>query len=102
VVFRYCDADGRVTSDANPNGSVRNVAGVCNPAGNVVGLMPHPERASEEVLGSRDGRLLFESVITTVIARREAPKQSRLYEIATGLRPSQQGRSPRPFGARDD
>src|SRR5436309_704303 len=48
------------------------------------------------------GRLLFESVITTVIARREAPKQSRLYEIATGLRPSQQGRSPRPFGARDD
>ena len=102
VVFRYCDADGRVTSDANPNGSVRNVAGVCNPAGNVVGLMPHPERASEEVLGSRDGRLLFESVITTVIARREEPKQSRLYEIATGLRPSQQGRSPRPFGARDD
>src|SRR5207244_12660929 len=72
VVFRYCDADGRVTSDANPNGSVRNVAGVCNPAGNVVGLMPHPERASEEVLGSRDGRLLFESAVMWLETRKRS------------------------------
>lgn len=63
IVFRYCEADGRVTAEANPNGSLRNIAGVSNAVGNVVGLMPHPERASEAVLGSTDGRLLFESVI---------------------------------------
>lgn len=80
VVFRYCDPDGRVVSDANPNGSIRNIAGVCNPAGNVVGLMPHPERASEEVLGSRDGRLLFESVMMWL--------ETRTREIATPLRGS--------------
>src|SRR5437879_13719067 len=79
VVFRYCDADGRVTSDANPNGSVRNVAGVCNPAGNVVGLMPHPERAPEEVLGSRDGGRISDTVITTLGSRRDAPLQTRLH-----------------------
>lgn len=63
IVFRYSDADGRITSEANPNGSFDGIAGVCNAAGNVVGLMPHPERASEEILGSTDGRLLFESVL---------------------------------------
>jgi phosphoribosylformylglycinamidine synthase len=63
VIFRYCDAGGGETAAANPNGSMGNVAGICNAAGNVVGLMPHPERASEAVLGSADGRLLFESLL---------------------------------------
>lgn len=73
VVFRYSDADGRLASSANPNGSVRHIAGVCNPAGNVIGLMPHPERASESVLGSADGRLLFESVLSFLSTRRMSP-----------------------------
>jgi phosphoribosylformylglycinamidine synthase len=63
ILFRYCDAGGGETEGANPNGSMGNVAGICNPAGNVVGLMPHPERASEPVLGGADGRLLFESLL---------------------------------------
>ncbi len=63
VVFRYCDASGKVTDASNPNGSLNNIAGICNEARNVVGLMPHPERACETVLGSADGRVLFESVI---------------------------------------
>lgn len=63
IVFRYCDSDGKVVESANPNGSVENIAGICNREGNVVGMMPHPERCSEEELGSVDGRLLFQSVI---------------------------------------
>lgn len=63
VVFRYCTADGRVTPEANPNGSVGNIAGVSNEAGNVLGMMPHPERACEALLGSADGRLIFESIL---------------------------------------
>lgn len=62
VVFRYCDADGNVTPAANPNGSVNNIAGVCNPEGNVLGMMPHPERAVEVLLGSGDGLKIFESI----------------------------------------
>jgi phosphoribosylformylglycinamidine synthase len=63
VVFRYCDAGGGETEAANPNGSLANIAGICNARGNVVGLMPHPERASEALLGSADGRMLFESLL---------------------------------------
>jgi phosphoribosylformylglycinamidine synthase len=63
VVFRYCDPRGDVADAANPNGSRNNIAGICNEARNVVGLMPHPERACESALGSADGRVLFESVI---------------------------------------
>ncbi|MFN7134938.1 MAG: phosphoribosylformylglycinamidine synthase subunit PurQ, partial [Myxococcales bacterium] len=63
VVLRYCSADGRVDPASNPNGAVANIAGVCNEAGNVVGLMPHPERASEQVLGSVDGRRMFEALL---------------------------------------
>jgi phosphoribosylformylglycinamidine synthase len=63
VVFRYCDPDGQVNEAGNPNGAVNNIAGICNEARNVVGLMPHPERACEAILGSADGRVLFESVI---------------------------------------
>lgn len=62
VVFRYCTPEGRVTPEANPNGSVNNIAGVCNEAGNVLGMMPHPERAMEPLLGSADGRRMFESL----------------------------------------
>lgn len=66
VVFRYCDAHGHIADSANPNGSVNAVAGICNAGRNVVGLMPHPERACEPALGSADGRVLFESVIASL------------------------------------
>ena len=66
VIFRYCDAQGHVTDAANPNGAVNNIAGICNEARNVVGLMPHPERACEPTLGSADGLVLFESVLASV------------------------------------
>ncbi|GAB4094496.1 phosphoribosylformylglycinamidine synthase subunit PurQ [Flaviaesturariibacter terrae] len=59
VLFRYCDADGNVTSDANPNGSARNIAGICNEERNVFGMMPHPERACSGALGNTDGRRIF-------------------------------------------
>jgi phosphoribosylformylglycinamidine synthase I len=70
VVFRYVDADGREGAEANPNGSLGNVAGVCNVPGNVVGLMPHPERCSEELLGNTDGARLFRSFATALLAHR--------------------------------
>ncbi len=63
VVLRYATPDGREASEANPNGAIRNIAGVMNEAGNVLGLMPHPERASEDLLGSHDGRKLFEALL---------------------------------------
>jgi phosphoribosylformylglycinamidine synthase len=66
VVFRYCDEQGQITDAGNPNGSVNNIAGICNEARTVVGLMPHPERACEPVLGSADGLLLFESVVSAL------------------------------------
>jgi phosphoribosylformylglycinamidine synthase subunit PurQ / glutaminase len=74
ILWRYVSAAGEVTDAANPNGSVENIAGVCNAFRNVAGLMPHPERASEGLLGSADGRLIFESLIhaletKTVIAK---------------------------------
>jgi phosphoribosylformylglycinamidine synthase subunit PurQ / glutaminase len=62
VVLRYCDADGNVTPDANPNGAQDAIAGIVNVGGNVFGLMPHPERASEALLGSTDGQVIFESL----------------------------------------
>lgn len=62
VVFRYVDAGGGASAAANPNGSVNNIAGTTNAAGNVVGLMPHPERVCEAILGGEDGRLLLESL----------------------------------------
>jgi phosphoribosylformylglycinamidine synthase len=68
VFLRYCDADGRVDSASNPNGSVGNIAGVTNEAGNVMGLMPHPEHAVEDALGGSDGRLLLGSMIDAVAA----------------------------------
>ena len=63
VALRYCNADGDVTDESNPNGSVSSIAGVCNHAGNVFGLMPHPERCAEPILGGADGARLFETVL---------------------------------------
>lgn len=63
VLWRYCDPDGSVTPGASPNGSLENIAGIMNKRGNVAGLMPHPERACEEMLGSADGRAIFESMV---------------------------------------
>ena len=63
VVLMYCDEEGNITSQANPNGSVNNIAGVCNKEGNVFGLMPHPERACEDLLGYRDGIILWHSLL---------------------------------------
>jgi len=63
VIFRYTDPDGRVSDAANPNGSANNIAGICNRTRNVVGLMPHPERACEDCVGSADGRIVLESVV---------------------------------------
>ena len=63
IVFRYCDADGKVTDEANVNGSMDGIAGLMNARGNVMGLMPHPERASEALLGSEDGQVIFRSLI---------------------------------------
>jgi phosphoribosylformylglycinamidine synthase subunit PurQ / glutaminase len=62
VLFRYCDEEGRVTAEANPNGSARNIAAICNRERNVLGMMPHPERCSEEVLGNTDGLKIFRSI----------------------------------------
>jgi phosphoribosylformylglycinamidine synthase subunit PurQ / glutaminase len=70
VVFRYCDESGTVTEEANVNGSLDAIAGVVNEAGNVLGLMPHPERSSEALLGSTDGRVIFASLIETLARRR--------------------------------
>jgi phosphoribosylformylglycinamidine synthase I len=64
ILWQYCDMKGELTESANPNGSLKNIAGICNKAGNVAGLMPHPERASEPILGSTDGRLIFDSLIS--------------------------------------
>lgn len=66
VIFRYCDASGRVADEANPNGSVAAIAGICNEARNVVGLMPHPERSCESALGSADGLTVLESAVAAL------------------------------------
>jgi phosphoribosylformylglycinamidine synthase len=68
VLFRYCNEKGEITADANPNGSIQNIAGICNETKNVFGMMPHPERASDEELGNTDGRFLFESILQSVPA----------------------------------
>ena len=68
VAFRYCDADGLVTPEANPNGSVGNIAGVLNERRNVLGMMPHPERAADALLGGEDGNAIWESVLASLAA----------------------------------
>lgn len=64
ILFKYCDAQGQITEAANPNGSMMNIAGVCNANRNVFGMMPHPERAADAILANEDGRMLFESLLT--------------------------------------
>jgi phosphoribosylformylglycinamidine synthase len=83
VVFRYCDAEGEVSDAGNPNGSMNNIAGITNAEGNVVGLMPHPERACEAVLGGSgtDGRMLFESAISSLTGR---PSRVGIGDSSTG------------------
>jgi phosphoribosylformylglycinamidine synthase I len=66
ILFRYCTWNGAVEGEANPNGSLEAIAGIINEKGNVCGMMPHPERCSESILGNRDGRKIFESMINTV------------------------------------
>ena len=66
VVFRYCDSQGDITSEANPNGSLNNIAGIINEGGNVLGMMPHPERCCDSLLGGEDGKFIFKSMIDTL------------------------------------
>lgn len=68
ILFRYCEANGQATVAGNPNGALSNIAGICNRQRNVFGMMPHPERASENLLANTDGRLIFESILNTVMA----------------------------------
>jgi phosphoribosylformylglycinamidine synthase len=72
VIFRYTDENGQLTDEGNPNGSVNHIAGICNRARNVVGLMPHPERACEPSLGSADGRFVLRSVVEAFASRLHA------------------------------
>jgi phosphoribosylformylglycinamidine synthase len=69
VIFRYADAQGKTNADANPNGSERNIAGIVNEGGNVLGMMPHPERCSEALLGNSDGLGVFQSIAAALVTR---------------------------------
>jgi phosphoribosylformylglycinamidine synthase len=75
IVFRYCDEDGHPTTASNPNGSIDNIAGIRNAQGNVLGLMPHPERCAETILGNQDGRRIFESMLLACIGQTPTPVQ---------------------------
>ena len=68
VLFRYCDEYGNITTESNPNGSLENIAGVCNKTRNVFGMMPHPERAADSLLANEDGLAIFESILSMVKA----------------------------------
>lgn len=63
VVFRYCNSEGEITDESNPNGTLDNIAGIMNKEGNLLGIMPHPERSSESLLGSEDGLFIFKSIV---------------------------------------
>ncbi|HEX8817442.1 MAG TPA: phosphoribosylformylglycinamidine synthase subunit PurQ [Terriglobales bacterium] len=69
VIFRYCNELGEITADSNPNGSLDNIAGICGPGRNVLGMMPHPERFSEQLLGGKDGFRIFESLVGAMAAK---------------------------------
>ncbi len=73
IVFRYCDEDGKATTASNPNGSIDNIAGIRNAAGNVLGLMPHPERCAEVIFNNQDGRLIFESMANAFLKQAPVP-----------------------------
>ncbi len=89
VILRYCDRTGAVTSSANPNGACANIAGLANREGNVLGMMPHPERAAEALLGSVDGRRLFDSAIRSLATGNGLPsvpslQDARVHPVGTG------------------
>jgi len=67
IVFRYCSPQGEISSESNPNGSLDNIAGICSPGRNVLGMMPHPERASEPELGGTDGLKIFDSLVSSLV-----------------------------------
>ena len=98
VIFRYVDDQGRATPEANPNGSARSIAGILNEAGNVLGLMPHPERAWSRLIGSDDGRRLFESLVRSLSSEGERARQAP----TSGARTAEAGRGARlePAGGR--
>ena len=78
VLFRYCDDAGQATAEANPNGSARNIAGIINEAGNVLGMMPHPERCCEALLGGTDGALIFQSIVDSAPFDKLSPSTSSM------------------------
>ena len=82
VVLKYADKDGRVVPEANPNGSIENIAGICNRERNVFGLMPHPDRASDERLGSADGVKIFRSMMQTINANRAQTPSGLARQVA--------------------
>jgi phosphoribosylformylglycinamidine synthase subunit PurQ / glutaminase len=69
IVFRYVSPAGEITAAANPNGSLDNIAGICSPGGNVLGMMPHPERSAEPELGCTDGVKVFQSMVGALVSR---------------------------------
>ena len=91
VIFRYSEADGSITDAANPNGSLGNIAGICNAGGNVVGLMPHPERAAEDELPSQDGRPLLEALIRAGLSHARHAAVPVAAGAAVGVRASHTG-----------
>jgi phosphoribosylformylglycinamidine (FGAM) synthase-like amidotransferase family enzyme len=82
VVLRYADSQGRIVLGANPNGSIENIAGICNRERNIFGLMPHPDRASEARLGSPDGAKIFQSMMETILASRSPSASERVAQVA--------------------
>ncbi|HQN16391.1 MAG TPA: phosphoribosylformylglycinamidine synthase subunit PurQ, partial [Bacteroidales bacterium] len=66
ILFKYCDAAGHITEDSNPNGTIDNIAGICNRTRNVFGMMPHPERACDKELSNTDGKLIMDSLLKTL------------------------------------
>jgi phosphoribosylformylglycinamidine synthase I len=82
VVLRYADRNGRIVAEANPNGSIENIAGICNRERNVFGLMPHPDRASDARLGSADGSKIFRSMMQTIGASRATHASERVKQVA--------------------
>jgi phosphoribosylformylglycinamidine synthase len=82
VILRYADNHGQVVAEANPNGSIENIAGICNRERNVFGLMPHPDRASDPRLGSADGEKIFLSMMETIRATRSTKTSERIKQVA--------------------
>jgi phosphoribosylformylglycinamidine synthase len=82
VVLRYTDSQGQAVPEANPNGSIQNIAGICNRERNVFGLMPHPDRASDPRLGSTDGAKIFRSMMDTIRATRSSTVADRIKQVA--------------------